>query len=1235
VAESFREKRRRELSGQLSTGPAAATQAGGDGQSFRQQRIAELNGTSPVQISQKVSAFQRLNVKEEAQYNADKAQETSTSLKQRLPSEDRAALSVKIKPVVKPTVSSRMAHDPIARTIGAVDDLAMRAANRVGDWLGLGRGLAKSNPKLQEQSPQFLKDAYAPILKEPTTTAQKTADIVGEGLSYIQPTKLAYKALAKTGLKKAVPVLGKLLTGIAAEGGVQAAKETAAAATGLDNKTLVQRALDVGLAGGLGGAGEAAVPLVRAGLNKGVQTVKEALTGGQGKQMGTIDSIMRSNLPTNVKRGGVLPKSAASPMQGVKEIAAHAPEQISTAPVKQDIITRLFGDQNLGITPLGSTKSNRMVTTEQQIVNNPLKNNVQGAIQSFKQGTRAAYQNQVDHLAPLRSINKETYNAGMDANRATSLANTLIHDKFVDNQGNVIGDSLNDVMKTARGLGKKLDDYLVLRHAETRMSRGERVYDESLNMTPELARQKAMDMEARHPGLKEAGDQWDNFNGNVLDSAVNEGLLSKEARDSMRAENPHYASMRRQFTVGEKLAQPKFGNGGSGFSGQSAPIKAVSPTGSTRKIVSPIRSAIEQVNAWKTAELRNRTMQEVTKAIQLDPEAMKGIAEIVKKPSTSYQSLDDALRQGGSEEFLQQLDNDFKSLFKPAKTGEENIVRAMVEGKPVYIKVHNQEAVKALLGMGQESSGYILRAFQKLSNATKRGATGLLAPMFAVKNLTADVVQGAIQSPNAIKHVAIDLPHAVISSLGDVFHIPGLKNLAEEFRRTGGEYSALLRGDRALNKSVMSLRKEAPLSLRGIAKGTVMAAKAPFKALEKVSDITENANRMAAYRRSLVGQQRTPENVRNAINAARESTTNFSRRGAMARETEAFIPYNNAAIQSMYRLTKAFSNPKTALKTVAGIGTLIVGPKLYEYAQFHNDPDYKLLPARERYRNIIISKNADGTFNKQPMPPEYEAMGGFVTDTLRRVIDKDPNAYKGTLDALANAYTPPWMSGALQGYTQGGGPEQSLKGAANATVFAPVQAVIGNQSFTGAPIVSQRLQGNSPGQQYDERTSTPAKWLGDKLGLSPLKADYLLRSYGGDPARLLLPMVSDVGAGTPRNTILKNFIVDPVFTNTLSNDFYTMKQRITQAESDNNTNGTAMPAWYNQDAADYATNMKKAGITKQLSVLNGQKRDIQGDKLMTSKMKAQKLRDIQSQINKIYLEANTKLQASGVPLVNR
>jgi hypothetical protein len=247
----------------------------------------------------------------------------------------------------------------------------------------------------------------------------------------------------------------------------------------------------------------------------------------------------------------------------------------------------------------------------------------------------------------------------------------------------------------------------------------------------------------------------------------------------------------------------------------------------------------------------------------------------------------------------------------------------------------------------------------------------------------------------------------------------------------------------------------------------------------------------------------------------------------------------------------------------------------------------------------------------------------------------NPVEWGAASDAIVNAYTPPFVSGLAQGATQGGGVDQSVVGALNSTVIGPIAGYAHNQSWTGAPIVPQRLQGNSPYMQKDERTSYLASWIaqtgiGKKLELSPIKLDYLFKQYGGDIARLGLPVYTDMGSGTKAETLLRNFIVDPTFTNNLSRDFYNRIDKVTQNTADVG-DGAAVPAWLTDEVKKIATSRAKGSPLKTLTELSAEKRDIQGNKLLSAREKSLKLRENQQKINNIYLDVVSRLEKLGVP----
>jgi hypothetical protein len=938
-----------------------------------------------------------------------------------------------------------------------------------------------------------------------------------------------------------------------------------------------------------------------------------------------------------------VPKSEGKFSQPLSKLEPVAVESIKSA--KDSWFNRLFGSNNLGIKAGGAAKR---TGTGVQIVNNPLKNDTQGLINQARETGRAIKQDYIDATAPLKHLGGDVQDIALDARRANNLANTWVHDKAVTPEGQVIGNSLKDVIGAVpRGQGHAFEDYLIVRHAKTRVARGEKVYEDRLGMNdvPKLeARQEQL--EARYPEFKRLGDEWDKYFGSLRNLGQKEyRLISSAQKGAMEKANPNYASNRRQFSKSEKYSQA-IGAKANSFSGQKGPIKEVSPTGSARKIVSPVRSAIEQTGAWHVAGMRNRVMLSILDILRTDPESLKGIVKLVPESSdmrsTSVKEINDALEDGGMDGLAEMLNNEFSGLFTKAKvTGgkTDNIVTAMEDGTPVKMAVENPEVFKALSGLAPQEMGVVMGTFKMLSNATKHGATGTLAPLFAAKGATTDVATALIQSKNPGRHV-VDLVHAVLSSIAN--KVPkgtkgfeALRGLAQDFQRTGGEYSAALRGDRALNRSVGALRREPLLSPKGIAKGVKATVKAPFRFLEGISDIAENVNRIAAYKGELRrgGNVRTPENVRRAMRESQEITTNFSKKGAKTDTIEAFIPYSNAAVQSIRRFNSQWA--KYPVKTTVLAATVVILPKLWETAKFGNDPDYQKLPARTRYRNLIVQKNADGTFVQLPMPPEYEALGAMAGDAMMKYKDGNPVKWGDAADAIMNAYTPPFVSGAAQGATQGGGVDQSVVGALNSTVIGPIAGYAHNQSWTGAPIVPQRLQGNSPYMQKDERTSSLASWvsstgIGKKLGLSPIKLDYLAKQYGGDIARLGLPQLTDMGSGTKVQSLLRNFIVDPTFTNNLSRDYYNRIQKVTNNITDVG-DGAAAPAWLTDEVKKLATSRAKGSPLKMLTDLSAEKRSIQGDKLLSTSEKALKLRENQRQINNIYLDVTSRLEKLGVP----
>jgi hypothetical protein len=911
------------------------------------------------------------------------------------------------------------------------------------------------------------------------------------------------------------------------------------------------------------------------------------------------------------------------------------------APVQQqDTFTDLFGEQNLGISANRSSIRNQgPVTTEDMIVSRSIRNDSEGVGEAVKAQVRAIYQDHVDALDPLKKLGGEVYDTAMDANRANNIANVIVNDKFVNMQGEVMGESLKDIFKkVARGQDKKFLDFMNLKRATTRMKRNERVFDERLGInTVEQVKQRIDTLEERYPGFEGISNDYYNFWNNVRQIGVDEGLISAEMKKALEKSEPFYVPQMRQFSRSEKPGRDFIAKSTkSSLSGQKAPIQRLSEGGSGRPLVDARKSTIEAVGAWTNAVMRNRALQPVARALKENPDAFKGIVSVVDNTANvSKQSIGDInaiIQKDGIEGLINAFDNNFEMVMNKGKNinlDEENILRVMVDGEPMYMRVEDPEVVKAAISMGPQATSLLTDVMGAMSNATKRGATGLLAPVFAVKGATMDLASSAIQARNPVKQAAYTV-YSIFSGIGDALDIPGLRTWAQEYRRQGGGYSYALKGERNVNKSIDNLTRYPKLSGRNALKTGKKIVTSPFNILEGIGNIAENAPRIAASRIELerLGGEITPENIRKAMNAGRESTVNYSRKGLKTAEIESIAPYSNAAVQGTRRVLKAFKdNP---VRTTAAVGVIAVIPKLIEYSRFHDDEDYKNIPARERMRHTFVSKNADGSFVKVPLDPAYTSFGEMTIEGLRAFKDGDSKAFKGSMDALVNAWTPPMVTGMLQGLTKDTGIQGSLAGLANATVFGPPTSIISNKSFTGAPIVPQSMEDRSGRNQYDEKTSALAKKIGQLTNFSPVMTDYIIKSYGGDAARIGLPLTSSLGQGNVRNTLLRNFITDPTFTNTLSEDFYAAKDKLNEAYANFNEVGEELPEWYNDDLRKALNSSAKDSVSKSLSELRNYKKQITVDKSLNDKERTAKLKEIQEQINNIYIRVNSALSESGV-----
>lgn len=795
------------------------------------------------------------------------------------------------------------------------------------------------------------------------------------------------------------------------------------------------------------------------------------------------------------------------------------------------------------------------------------------------------------------SASERTHTLGLATRGADVISKRIITNGLVDANGHVVGESFKDVLSPLKPLLKKnkqifvdFEDYLLNKHAITRAERGEKVFRDKLNWTPDYGVQKVAEYESMFPEFKEAADKFYSFNKQMVQSwLVDTGIITQETADAWLKQNPFYVPNKRQFTKLEKTGKG-FGGKKQGFGNQSNPVKGYPKGGSQRKIISPIEATIENVDAYVKAAKRNGVMQQYVRNIEQAPEAFEDWAEIVKqpeKPEDITKTLLADMENDGLDQLLSRFTDDFDKAMQQTKLDKDNIVRAMVNGEPVHVKIKDPDLLAAVTALGPQRSGYVLDLVGKLTNNMKLLTTGSNPVFSLTRNLFRDIPQAYIASKTTNNPIAFasDLISAAID-------IGRSRGAYQDFLNIGGGHASSIAADR--NLLAQSKRAVLPGKDKALRRGLGQAK----DSYENLLNAVEIAPRLSEFKRVIA----QGGDLQAALEAAQDLTVNFKRRGALSGEIDKIFPYFNAAMQGLDKTIRTYKdNPAKALVKSALAITL---PTLALYAINRDDPDYQKLSNRTKDAFLLIPRG-DGTFIKIAKPQEQGSIFSDLPERLMRLFaDQDPAAFRDFADRIRTTFIPP----GIQGMT---GKRGVIGGLLGDTILGPGVDIVANESWSGAPVVPAYLQDLSPGLQSDAKTTWPARKIGEltygtPFETSPKKLDYLAKQYTGWIGQFGQPLLSS--GGDPGYALSSQMTADPVFSNDLSTEFYHYKDKLDQANNDSDLRD--LPDWYSD-----GLRKKLAKISKQMSAIRADMRDVQGDSSLSNSQKRDELRKLQQSIN--------------------
>lgn len=861
--------------------------------------------------------------------------------------------------------------------------------------------------------------------------------------------------------------------------------------------------------------------------------------------------------------------------------------------------------------PLGIASSGRKKTPYENASLNSTLSQIRSRSQKdislagMKEKAHSLYQNLVDDVHSLNRFDKmvakvfgrelkpseKVHTAALNARGADMIASQIVKEGLVDRNGQVIGQSLKERL-TALPLNRyaQFEDYVINRHAITRYGRGEKVFDDRLEWTPEKGEQILADYDMKYPVFAQVADQlYDYQRTMVQEWLVNTGMISQKQANAWFEANPHYVPNKRFFSEMEKGAKGGFGSK-RGYANQSVPVKKYKKPGSQRPIISPVESIIENTDAFVKAAKRNEVMQKFVTNLRKSDE-LSDWAEIVQSPKDNRDI--NSLLDDGLEEMLNEIGKDYDKAFTRTSLDTDDVVRVLVNGEPVHIKIKDPDLMKAALALGPERSGWLLDQVGKLTNMFKTFTTGV-NPYFVARNITRDLGDAWINTKSTGN--PLNFVNDFLKASFDIMR--GSKSKAwQEYKNIGGGHTSQVASRNMLQRSKQAVLPQTPVQkLKGLPRNL-------WRVLEDILSATESMGRLAEFKR--IQGNRTPDELAKALFESQEVAINFKRRGTVTKEIDKVFPYFNAAVQGLDRFVRTFKdNPvKASVKAVLAMTV----PTAALYAMNRDNPRYQELPENTKDNFFLIPTDGGEKFIKIAKPRELGMLFSSLPERLmRQFADDDPEAWNEFAETMIKTFSLPGIEGALT--AKGGVPQKAL-GALRSTIGGPFVDIAMNQNFAGSPIVPGHLERLSPDLQYDEKTSGVARKLADAGGGSPMQYDYIMKQYLGGLGKAILPGATP--SGNPLEALVEQFIADPTYSNQLSTQFYDIKKKLDQAYDDRNVRGE-LPKWYNDGARKRLNKLSES-----MSDTRKQMKTIEADNTLSREEKESQMRELREQVNEL------------------
>lgn len=484
--------------------------------------------------------------------------------------------------------------------------------------------------------------------------------------------------------------------------------------------------------------------------------------------------------------------------------------------------------------------------------------------------------------------------------------------------------------------------------------------------------------------------------------------------------------------------------------------------GSTRDIIDPLESIVKNTFQFYNAVERNHVGRTFAKLADKN-----GVGQIVERVNGNKAATD--------------------NTFNVWENGE----KVTYETTP--------ELIQTMRMLDKDQSNMVAKILSYPANWLRAGAT--LSPEFILRNPVRDMIGASIYS----KHGFIP----VLDTFKGLSLFLKKGDLYWEYMKSGAAHAAMVSLDRdylgGQLRDIMSRESKATKLIKN-----------PIEVLRAMSEATEMATRLAEFDNArkgytgvgnrLFGKDRKPLTAREAALESRDITLDFSRRGSHTKKANQVIAFFNATIQGADKMARAFKEDPRGMTVKTML--YITLPSVLLWYMNKDDERYQELPQWEKDTFWIIP----GKENMYRIPKPFEAgvLFGTSFERMLQYFDDAKNnrkgvGFKGFGDRVIDSLAPSFMP----------------------TAMIPVVEAMTNYSLFRQRNIIPQSQENLPAHlQYGANTSEVAKFVGDKINVSPYIVDNTIRGYGGGLAGLGLSGI-DAATGAKENNASKKWYEAP------------------------------------------------------------------------------------------------------------